>query len=368
MLTTEKQPQAHPSIQTLTPYQPGKPIEDLQRELGLKNIIKLASNENPLGPSPKGLAAAQESLPGCALYPDPAGFALKAALSKKFNTSPNCITLGDGSDNLLALVTQAYVGAGDHVMVPQYGFATFSIVTKGVEGVPKVVPATEWHADLHAMAEAITEQTKVVFIANPNNPTGTWVTQSALTDFLNRIPSDVIVVLDEAYYEFCEHADYPDTVALQADFSNLITSRTFSKAYGLAGLRIGYMIASPEITDILNRIRLPFNVSVPGLAAATAALGDEGFIQKTLENNRVGMQLFIDLCDELKLEYIPSVCNFLTIDMGQAALPIYEALLQRGIIVRPLGPYQLPNHLRISIGLPEENARLVEAMTDIVKG
>lgn len=358
---------ANPGIRDLKPYQPGKPIEELRRELGIDDIIKLASNENPLGASPKGIEAALNVVPDVAIYPDGSGYQLKNVLADKFKIDAEKITLGNGSDSLLAMFVQAFVKPGDEVITSQYAFAPFSILTKTNHGTPVIVPAKQWSYDLPAMLAAINDKTRIIFIANPNNPTGTWLTETQLTNFLKQVPDNVIVVFDEAYYEYIDHPDYPNSIALQENYPNLIITRTFSKIYGLAGLRIGYSITTTQIASVLNRIRLPFNVSVPALVAAAAALQDDEHVKKSLRVNQLGMQQLSEGFERLKLEYIPSVCNFLTVDVGRDGQQVYQELLKHGIIVRPLVPYGMPNHLRISIGSEHENSRLIDALTEILK-
>ncbi len=358
--------QVNPGIRDLTPYQPGKPIEVLQRELGLKNVTKLASNENPLGCSTKTLAAAEEALKEAFRYPDGSGYALKQALSKHYAIAPESITLGNGSDNILSLLMQTFSQEGDEVVLSQYAFASYVIFAKGFNRKPIVVPAVDYGHDLQAMAKAVTQKTKLIYIANPNNPTGTWNTHRALKDFLDAVPPHIIIVVDEAYFEFVQDPQYPDTLALQSSYPNLVTTRTFSKAYGMAGLRVGYAFSSPEIADYINRVRLPFNVSRIAQAAAVAAIQDQDHVQRTIELNQRGMQQLTDFFHEIGIEYIPSTCNFLTISLGENAQAIYDALLQEGVIVRPLSANDMPQHLRISIGTSEENQHFMKAIKKVL--
>ena len=358
----------HPQVRELMPYQPGKPISELQRELGINDIIKLASNENPLGASPLALAAAEAVLMDTFLYPDPNGFQLKTALAEKLGVTPEQITLGNGSDAVLAMIAQAFLHPGEEVVISQYAFATFSIITRAMRGTPVIVPTQGYHPDLEAMAATITDKTKLIFIANPNNPTGTWINNDQLTAFLAKVPQRVLVVLDEAYYEFMDDPDYPNTIALQQTYSNLVVTRTFSKIYGLAGLRVGYSIASAEISDYLNRVRLPFNVSAAALAAAEAALTDQAFLQQTLELNRQGMIQLGEGLTALGLDYIPSAGNFITVDIQRDGGEVFEKMLAEGVIVRPLKPYGLNTHLRISIGTEAEIERCLTILTKILEG
>ncbi len=349
-------------VQTLTPYQPGKPIEEVERELGISNATKLASNENPLGPSPLVLAAMRECLDSIALYPDANGFRLKNALSNHLGTTPEQITLGNGSNDVLDLIARVFVGPGDEVIFSQYAFLVYALVANAVGGEIKVAPAADWGHDLTSMADCVTERTKVVFIANPNNPTGTYNTGSEVQAFLASVPSEVIVVLDEAYFEYVQKPDYPDGLEFLDSYRNLIVVRTFSKAYGLAGLRIGYGIASNQITDLVNRVRQPFNVSQVAQMGALAALEDPEHITRSQELNQKQMQQLCTACDELGLPYIPSVANFLTIEFGQHAAKIQQSLLQQGIIVRPLDNYGMPHHLRVTIGRSHEVDQLIDAI------
>lgn len=358
---------ANPNISTLKPYQPGKSKESLNREFGIEHIIKLASNENPLGASKKAIAAAKQTLDNIADYPDGSGYLLKTALSKKHQVDTNQITLGNGSDNLLAMICQAFLHPGEKAIIPQYAFATFGIVTLANHGIPQIVPAQHWSADLDSILAAIDDETKLIFLANPNNPTGTWISHEKLQQFLRKLPENVLFVLDEAYNDYIRDPNFPDSQALLEEFPNLIVVRTFSKIYGLASLRVGYAISNPEITDLLNRIRLPFNVSSPALAAAKAALEDQEHIQASFQLNQDGMKFFENELKRLNLEFIPSVANFITFDTQQDAVEVFQQLLKQGIIVRPLVPYKMPTHLRITIGLHEQNIKLIDALSSILK-
>lgn len=351
-------------VQALSPYQPGKPIEELARELGLDPaaIIKLASNENPLGPSEKALAAAREALADLCLYPDGNGFELKQALAKRFGVEMSQITLGNGSNDILEVIARCFADADAEVIFSQYAFAVYPLVTQAIGARGVAVPARDWGHDLDAMAAAVTNRTKLIFVANPNNPTGTVHHGDAMLAFLEKVPERVLVVLDEAYCEYLQGDDYADGVELLSRFPNLIVCRTFSKAWGLAALRVGYSISSPEIADILNRVRQPFNVDSIALAAATAVLADEDYLKRSCDVNAAGMQQLEAAFAEMALPYIPSSGNFIAVEVGERAGDVYQGLLQRGVIVRPVGGYGMPRHLRVSIGLPEENARFVEAL------
>jgi len=363
---------AVPGVQRLHAYQPGKPIDELQRELGIREVIKLASNENPFGPSPKALAALQAQLHDLARYPDGNGYILKKALSDKFAVAINQITLGNGSNDILEFVARAFVQPDDEVIFSQHAFAVYPIVTQAVGGKALIVPTKNFAQDLMAMAKAVTSRTRVMFVANPNNPTGTWFDAAALDAFLSAIPGNVIVVLDEAYFEYARHPamharDYPDGMQYLTRFPNLIVSRTFSKAYGLAGLRVGYAVSQASIADILNRVRQPFNVNTLALHAASAALDDHAHIERGVTHNAQAMRLYEQTLATMGLGYIPSVGNFIAIDMGKPAAALYDALLRQGVIVRPVANYAMPNHLRVTLGTVAENARFFAALTTVLQ-
>ncbi len=353
-------------VQRLIPYKAGKPIEELERELGLTQIIKLASNENPLGPGKKALEAIVSALPDLALYPDGSGFLLKQALADKYTLDDSQITLGNGSNEILELVARAFLTPEHEAVFSQHAFAVYPIVTQAVGAKAVVVPALNYGHDLDAMLLAVTEKTRLVFIANPNNPTGTLLSPASLALFINALPDTCVCVLDEAYFEFVNDVEAVNSIAWLKDHPNLLITRTFSKAYGLAGLRIGYGLSSPQMADILNRVRQPFNNNSLALVAALAALNDDEHLQQTIIVNAQGMQQLVDGFKVLGLEWVPSAGNFVLLDLKQAGMPIYEALLRKGIIVRPVGVYELPNHLRISIGTKIENQLFLDALTEIL--
>ncbi|MEX2489451.1 MAG: histidinol-phosphate transaminase [Pseudomonadales bacterium] len=357
---------AAPGIRELQPYQPGKPIEELERELGLSNVIKLASNENPLGPSPRVRASIETAVAEIARYPDGSAFHLKNKLSEFLDTSPERLTIGNGSNELLELLARVYLNTSNESIVSQHSFVVYPLVTRAIGATLTVIPARNFAQDLQATLAAVSDKTRMVFIANPNNPTGSWVTRSDLITFLDNVREDVLVVLDEAYFEYVEEPEYPDGMKLIDKYPNLVVTRTFSKAYGLAGLRVGYAVSHPDIADLMNRVRQPFNVNAMSLAAAWVALEDQDHVSKSVQLNREGLDYLTGACKEMNLGYIPSVANFLTIDFGRDAMPVYEALLQQGVIVRPIGVYELPNHLRVTVGTPEENERFVEALRAVV--
>ena len=352
--------QALPNITALKPYQPGKPIEELERELGLSNIIKLTSNENPLGPSKSALNAIVQASKELTRYPDGNGFSLKAALAKHVQLTSDQITLGNGSNDVLELLARTFVSSNDEVVFSQYAFAVYPLVTQAIGAKAVIAPASDFGHDLDAMTTLISEKTKLIFIANPNNPTGTALAPKQVETFLKQVPESVIVVLDEAYVEYT--TQHFNTVAWLAGYPNLVITRTFSKAYGLAALRVGYSLSSPEIADCLNRIRQPFNVNSLALVAAVAALADKDYIEQSRQLNEAGLKQYVTGFEQLGLTYIPSKGNFITVDVKRNADSIYQSLLQQGVIVRPIANYGLPQHLRISVGLGEENQRCLDAL------
>jgi histidinol-phosphate aminotransferase len=354
-------------VRAIAPYQAGKPISEVAREFGLDeaNIVKLASNENPFGVPESAKQAMAQAAAELGRYPDANGFELKAALSKRYDVPADWITLGNGSNDILEIAAHAFVQKGQAVVYSQYSFAVYALATQGVGARGIVVPAKNYGHDLDAMAAAIDADTKLLYIANPNNPTGTFIAAAEIEAFLNKVPSNVVVVLDEAYNEYLEQKDQFESTQWVRKFPNLVVSRTFSKAYGLAGLRVGFAIAQPAVTDLMNRIRQPFNVNSLAQAAAIAALNDKAFLEKGAENNRTGYRQLTAAFEELGLEYVPSYGNFVLVRVGEdedAGARVNVALLKQGVIVRPVGAYGLPQWLRISIGLPEENARFIEAL------
>ena len=358
---------APPYIRAIAPYQPGKPIAELERELGISGIVKLASNENPLGTSPAAVAAMQEAIKSIALYPDGNGYELKDALGKRHGVEPARIVLGNGSNDLLELAARAFLSLGDKALYAAHAFAVYALATQAVGAHGISVAARDFGHDLPAMGKAALEhQAKLVFIANPNNPTGTFLEGKALRGFLRELPPQVLVVLDEAYNEYLPHALRYDSVAWLQEFPNLIITRTFSKAYGLAGLRV----ANTQVADMMNRVRQPFNVNSVAQAAAVAALRDEGFVRQTHELNQRGMEQVTSGLSKLGLEFIPSFGNFVSFKLGQSAsgkdaagMKMYRRLLELGVIVRPIANYDMPDWLRVSIGLESENAKFLSALT-----
>ena len=354
-------------VQGLRPYQPGKPIEELERELGIAGITKLASNENPLGPSDASLKAVSACISELSRYPDGNGFVLKQALVNNLSVDLNQITLGNGSNDVLDLIARAFLSPGDEAIFSEFAFAVYPIATQSVGAVAVEVPAMNWGHDLSAMLDAVTSKTRVVFLANPNNPTGTWFSEQTLVRFMDQVSESVIVVLDEAYFEYVEEGAYTNGVALVTKYPNLIVTRTFSKAYGLAGLRVGYGISHQDIANLLNRVRQPFNVDLPALVAATAALSDTDYLKKGCKVNSDGIAQLYQGFESLQLEYIPSVGNFVCVDFKENAQPIYDELLRKGVIVRPVANYKMPTFLRVSVGLHRENEKFLIALRKVLK-
>lgn len=352
-------------VRAIAPYLPGKPISEVARELGLKEseIIKLASNENPLGCGAKAKAAMLKAIEEVHLYPDGASFALKAALAKKFGVAMDGIVIGNGSNDLLDYIAMAYLALGVSAVYGQHCFAVYPITTlaRGATGIK--VPAKAYGSDLDAMLAAVRADTRIIFVANPNNPTGAFSPYAELKAFLARVPENVIVVLDEAYNDFLPHELRADTVAWLKEFPNLALTRTFCKIHGLAGLRVGYMLANPQICDMVNRVRAPFNVNSIAQAAAQAALDDEEFVARGYANNRAGLRQLEDGVRALGLPFIPSYANFITVDVGNGPA-VFQALLRRGVIVRPIANYELPRHIRVTVGLPQENARFLASLQE----
>ncbi len=363
---------AVPSVADLHPYQPGKPIDELQRELGLTHIVKLASNENPLGPSERVKKAIEEAIGDASLYPDGSGFHLKLALSKKLGVPSEMITLGNGSNDVLDVIARVFLSPGREAIYSEYAFIVYAIATQSVSATARVAKAIPdnlkgaYGHDLSAMAQLVNDKTSVIFIANPNNPTGTWIDPDELDAFIKKIPDNIIIVLDEAYGEYLDVGQYPDTTQWIDKYPNLIITRTFSKAYGLAGLRVGYSVSHPDIADLLNRVRHPFNVNSLGLVAAEAALKDEAYIEQSRMLNKAGLKQLERGFKHLGLNYIPSVGNFISVEFGDNAAQVYNDLLHEGVIVRPVAGYKMPSHLRVSVGLEAENQQCLNALANII--
>jgi histidinol-phosphate aminotransferase len=350
-------------VRGIAPYVPGKPVEELAREFGLDaaTIVKLASNENPRGASAPVRAAIDAAVGELSRYPDGNGFLLKSALAARHGVSADGVVLGNGSNDILELVTQAFLRPGDAAVYSRHAFAVYPLATmaRGANGIE--VPARELGHDLAAMRAAITAATRVVFVANPNNPTGTWIEPAALEAFVASVPEDVVVVLDEAYNEYLEPGQVAPSAAWVGRYPNLIVSRTFSKAYGLAALRIGYGLMHPAVAGMLNRVRQPFNVNALAQAAALAALADTAYVDESRALNREGRRVLEDGVRALGRSFVPSHANFLLVDVGDGA-GVYASLLRQGVIVRPVANYGLPRHLRVTVGLPAENRRFLDAL------
>ncbi len=356
-----------PFLKNLPVYQPGRPIEEVARELGLpaEGIVKLASNENPFGPSPLAVAAMQKAVAGVNQYPDGNAFYLKQKLAAKLGVEPANLILGNGSNEIIEFVGHALLAPGDDVLVSQYCFAVYPIVTKLFGANLVTIPAKNYGHDLPAMLRAITPRTRIVFVANPNNPTGTLAPREELIQFVNDVPDDVLLVMDEAYVEFLQDPlDLVSLVRLGAR-KNLILMRTFSKIYGLAGLRIGYGVGNPELIAALEKIRQPFNINLLAQTAALAALDDTEHVRKTRQNNFAGLEFFELAFRDWKLEFVPSHANFTLVRVG-AGQKVFEAMQKQGVIVRPMGGYQLPEWIRISIGTPTENERCLRVLKEVL--
>lgn len=349
-------------IRNLIPYVPGKPIEELERELGITGSIKLASNENPLGPSPKAVAALKKAAEGLNRYPDGSGFYLSQALAKKYGVDTSQVVLGNGSNELIELAVRAFVLPGDEVVSADPSFVVYAMVTRAAGGTNVIVPCRDMRHDLDAMAERITPKTRIVFIANPNNPTGTMNTKAEMDRFMGRVPDQVIVAVDEAYFEYVTHADYPESLDHLKAGRNVLALRTFSKIYGLAGLRIGYGITTPEVAELLNKVRQPFNTNSLGQIGAVAALADRKHVERSIANNNEGKQFLYQTFGRLGVSFIPTETNFILFETTRDGKELYAALLKQGVIIRPMGA----NRLRVTIGLPEENKRFADELEKVL--
>ena len=352
-------------VASLHPYEPGKPVEELERELGLKNIIKLASNENPLGTGKEALAVLKN--PGdLSRYPDGNGFHLKSLLADYHAVRPDQITLGNGSNEILELIARAVLTPDHEVIFSEHAFAVYPLVTQAIGARAVVVPAVDYGHDLAGFRRAITDRTRLMFIANPNNPTGTWLTAADLEPFISSVPDNIVIVVDEAYFDYVLEDDYPDSVKWIAEHPNLLVTRTFSKAYGLAGMRIGYGICHRDLADLMNRVRQPFNVNSLAMDMAAAALHDREHIANSCRANRSGMQQLVTAFKDMHLSWIPSAANFICVDVQQPGREIFNKLLRQGVIIRPVDNYGLPNHVRVTIGQEFENKRFIDALTKVI--
>lgn len=350
-----------PWIRDLVPYPPGKPMEELERELGIRDSIKLASNENPLGPSPRAVAAIAGAVANLHRYPEGNCHYLRQALARKLDVAPEALLFGNGSNEVIELLVRTFPQPGEEAVMADQAFVVYRLVVQAAGGRPVIVPLRDFTHDVDAIAAAITPRTRIVFLANPNNPTGTIFGRAAWQRLLDAVPDDVVVVMDEAYAEYVDDPDYPDALAAHRAGRAVVVLRTFSKIYGLAGLRVGYGVALPELVDAMNRVRQPFNVNTLAQVGALAALDDDAHVEASRACNREGMAYLTDELQRLGLGVVPSWANFVLVRVGAGAA-LYDALLRRGVIVRPMGGYGFPDHLRISIGTAAENRRCVEAM------
>jgi histidinol-phosphate aminotransferase len=352
-------------IRTLVPYEPGKPIEEVEREIGIANSIKLASNENPLGPSPMALQAMRQKMAQLHLYPDGDCFYLKRALAAKLNVSSEQLIFGNGSNEIIELAIRTFMRPGDEAVMARQAFVVYKLVVQATGGISQEVPLRNFTHDLEAIGAAISAKTRIVFLANPNNPTGTIYRKAEWQAFLEQVPPDVLIIVDEAYFEYVEAADYPNSLHYHQQGKALLTLRTFSKLYGLAGLRIGYGIAEKEIISLMHRVRQPFNVNAPAQWAALAALDDREHVRRSLENNRQGLEYLTLEFARLGLEYVPSHANFILLRVGNGE-DVFNRLLAQGIIVRPMAGYRFPEHIRATIGTMDENRKFIDGLKKAV--
>jgi histidinol-phosphate aminotransferase len=355
-----------PYIASIRPYQPGKPIEELERELGLSSTVKLASNENPLGPSPRAVRAMRAGLKEVSRYPDGSGFLLTRALAAKLGVPEEYFLLGNGSNELIEIIIRTFLRPGEEVVTARGAFVVYAMITQAAAGRNVIVPMKKDTHDLKAMARAVTDKTRLIFVANPNNPTGTWVTAKSVDAFLAAVPEDVITVFDEAYYEYVSRKTFPVIMDYVRQGRSVMTLRTFSKAYGLAGLRIGYLVAPPRFTAEMNKIRQPFNTNSLAQSAAVAALGDDRYLGRVRRLNARERKRLQGSLEEMGLTVLPSEGNFLLVDVGMDGVEAYDSLLRRGVIARPMGGYGYPRHLRVTVGLPEENDIFIKELKAVL--
>ncbi|MGN6719132.1 MAG: histidinol-phosphate transaminase [Candidatus Binatia bacterium] len=353
-------------IRSLIPYEPGKPIEEVEREFGISGSVKLASNENPLGPSPRALAVLRERLPELHLYPDGDCFYLKRALARKLGIEPDRLIFGNGSNEIIELAARTFMRPGDEAVMAEQAFLVYELIVQAVGGRRKTVPLKNFTHDLAAIADAITPQTRLVFLANPNNPTGTIYHRRDWEAFLERVSPDVLVIVDEAYFEYVEAVDYPNSLDYHARHPAILTLRTFSKLYGLAGLRIGYGIGAKDVIALMQRVRQPFNVNAPAQWAALAALDDTEHVQRSLGINQQGVKYLQAEFTRLGLSYVPSQANFILVRVGNGP-EVFQRLLQQGVIVRPMVGYKFPEHVRMTVGTMAENQKLIGALERIIQ-
>jgi histidinol-phosphate aminotransferase len=353
-------------IRTLIPYEPGMPIEEVEREYGIANSVKLASNENPLGPSPKAVAALREKVAQLHLYPDGDCFYLKRGLAQKLGVAPETLIFGNGSNEIIELAARTFMRPGDEAVMAEQAFVVYRLIVQALGGKGKAVPLRDYTHDLAAIADAVTPQTRLLFLANPNNPTGTIFRREEWERFLGRVSKDVLLIVDEAYFEYVEDSAYPDSLKYHEPDRAILTLRTFSKLYGLAGLRIGYGIGPREIVAMMQRVRQPFNVNAPAQWAALAALDDAEHIRRSLEANRDGLGYLQGEFTRLGLEFVPSQGNFVLVRVGKGQ-EVFQQLLRQGVIVRPMAGYRFPEHVRVTVGTMAENRKFIEALQEVIR-
>jgi histidinol-phosphate aminotransferase len=353
-------------IRSLIPYEPGKPIEEVEREYGISNSVKLASNENPLGPSPKAVAALRAKLEQLNLYPDGDCFYLKQGLARKLGVAPQTLIFGNGSNEIIELAARTFLRPGDEAVMAEQAFVVYQLIVQAVGAQSRAVPLRNFTHDLPALADAVTARTRMVFLANPNNPTGTIFHRNEWGRFLNKVSPDVLLIVDEAYFEYVRDQAYPDSLRYHSDGRAILTLRTFSKLYGLAGLRIGYGVAPREIVSLMQRVRQPFNVNAPAQWAALAALDDADHVQRSLAVNREGLKFLQSEFTRLGLEFVPSQANFILLRVGRGQ-EVFQQLLKQGVIVRPMGGYRFPEHVRVTVGTMEENKKFMAALEKVIK-
>ena len=355
------------TIENLEPYKPGKPISEVKRELGLSDVVKLASNENPLGCSPRAVKAIVDWTNDAGLYPNGNSTELRNALASKFNLSPSQFLFGAGTDQILEIIAQTYINPGDETIMGWPSFSRYEAVTRIMDGIIIKLPLTDdYRLDLDAFLDAINEKTRIIWVCNPNNPTGTIITEQEQREFLKNVPENILVVLDEAYYEYVQNSNYPRSVELLNEYDNIIVLRTFSKIYGLAGLRVGYAISNENIIACLNRVRGPFNVNAAAQAAAAASLNDQEFVQDSIKINQEGKQYLYRAFKDMGLEYIPANGNFIMVNVEKDSLQVFKDLLLKGVIVRSGDIFDMDNWLRITIGTPEQNTVLINALKSVL--
>jgi len=353
-------------VRSLIPYEPGKPIEEVEREYGISNSVKLASNENPLGPSPKAVAAMRAKLDQLNLYPDGDCYYLKQGLSRKLGVAPETLIFGNGSNEIIELAARTFLRPGDEAVMAEQAFVVYQLIVQAVGAHSRAVPLRNFTHDLPALAEAVTPRTRMIFMANPNNPTGTIFRRAEWEHFLGEVSADVLLVVDEAYFEYVADADYPDSLRYHTGDHAIITLRTFSKLYGLAGLRIGYGIGSKDLISLMQRVRQPFNVNAPAQWAALAALDDAEHVKRSLDVNREGLEFLQKEFIRLGLEFVPSHANFILVRVGRGQ-EVFQQLLPQGVIVRPTAGYRFPEHVRVTVGTPEENRKFIQALEKVIR-